>query len=517
MLASMLRQQRTLATSAASEFACCYHCCASASLYSSPSSSCSSLYFPSNRSSPPPPGPPSAPPPLLPSYPLHSSSSSPLFASSSSSFSVGRSPRSPPPSAQISIRSLHLQEAHAQGFLAQYGVSVPRGCLANTAREAEHCAKELGEDIDYVIKAQVLAGGRGLGYFSENGFQGGVHVCTSASQVKDIAGKMLGNHLVTKQTGEQGKLCSKVLVCERFYLRREKYLALLMDRNSGGPLFIGSVVGGTSIEDIAARHPEAIVHMPVDSSKQELGELEVTEFCTKLGFAGASLSQAIANVRGIYKLFNEKDCTLIEINPFAETHDGRVLACDAKLNFDDNAAYRQEEVFALRDIEQEDPREVAASRYDLNYVGLDGSIGCMVNGAGLAMATMDIIKLHGGRPANFLDVGGGANKQQVVEALRILQNDPNVKAIMVNIFGGIMRCDIIGLGIIHASQEVGLYKPLVVRLEGTNQEKARELLEESGMKVMFCTDFDDAARKVVKMAEIVQLAEHAELDVSFAM
>eukprot|EP00922_Rhytidocystis_sp_ex-Travisia-forbesii_P003321 GHVS01004860.1.p1 GENE.GHVS01004860.1~~GHVS01004860.1.p1 ORF type:complete len:542 (+),score=113.42 GHVS01004860.1:166-1626(+) len=422
----------------------------------------------------------------------------------------------PPPNHLSSVRYLHLHEAYSQAILSEYGVACPNGSLAATAREAGHCATQLGEDIDYVVKAQVLAGGRGLGHFAENGFQGGVHVCTSAAQVKEVAAKMLGNHLVTKQTGEQGKLCKNVLVCERFYLRREKYLALLMDRNSGGPLLIGSVVGGTSIEDIAARHPEAIVQMPIDISKGIVEE-DVTEFCKKLGFSGSSLTQAVQSVRGIYKLFTEKDCTLIEINPFAETHDGRVLACDAKLNFDDNAEYRQKDIFALRDVEQEDPREVAASRYDLNYVGLDGTIGCMVNGAGLAMATMDIIKLHGGNPANFLDVGGGANKQQVVEALRILQNDPNVKAIMVNIFGGIMRCDTIGLGIIHASQEVGLYKPLVVRLEGTNQEKARELLDESGMKVMFCTDFDDAAKKVVKMAQIIQLAENAELDVSFAM
>eukprot|EP00922_Rhytidocystis_sp_ex-Travisia-forbesii_P051042 GHVS01075801.1.p1 GENE.GHVS01075801.1~~GHVS01075801.1.p1 ORF type:complete len:496 (+),score=91.16 GHVS01075801.1:129-1616(+) len=415
-----------------------------------------------------------------------------------------------------SIRFLHLHEAHAQSLLSEYGVDCARGCLATTPREAEHCANELGHDIDYVVKAQVLAGGRGLGHFRENGFQGGVHVCSSAKQVKEMAGKMLNNHLVTKQTGTEGKPCNSVLVCERFYLRREKYLALLMDRDAGGPLFIGSLVGGTSIEDIAARHPESIIKLPVDVFKG-LSEEEATDFCKRLGFSGLSLSQAVKNIKGVYNLFVDKDCTLIEINPFAETHDGRVLACDAKLNFDDNAEYRQKDVFALRDVQQEDEREVAASRYDLNYVGLDGTIGCMVNGAGLAMATMDIIKLHGGSPANFLDVGGGANKQQVVEALRILQNDPKVKAIMVNIFGGIMRCDTIGLGIIHASQEVGLYKPLVVRLEGTNQEKARELLEQSGMKVMFCTNFDDAAKKVVKMAEIVQLAENAELDVSFAM
>jgi len=279
---------------------------------------------------------------------------------------------------------------------------------------------------------------------------------------------------------------------------------------------IGSRVGGMNIEDIAHRHPEAIIKMPIDINAG-LSDAMAREFAEKLDFDEEQVDQAAQNIVGLYNMFVDKDCTLIEVNPFAETHDGRVMVCDAKVNFDDNAAYRQKEVHAMRDVTQEDWREVSAARYDLNYVGLDGNIGCMVNGAGLAMATMDIIKLHGGSPANFLDVGGGASKAQVMEAFRILQNDPQVSAILVNIFGGIMRCDTIALGIISATQELGLSKPLVVRLEGTNQEQARKLIEDSGLRMLAINDLDTAAQKAVKMAQIMDLAKKADLEVEFAL
>ncbi|CEL98573.1 unnamed protein product [Vitrella brassicaformis CCMP3155] len=416
-------------------------------------------------------------------------------------------------------RWLNLHEYQSVQVMQSYHVHTPKGLPAFTGREAEAAASALQAeqgDIDFVVKAQVLAGGRGLGYFKENGFQGGVHQCQSPSKVKEIAKKMLGNTLVTKQTGEAGKPCNAIFVCERLYLRREKYFAILMDRSSGGPLMIGSAVGGTSIEDIAAKDPTAIVKMPIDITVG-LSEAQAREFAEKLAFEGDRVDQAAQCIMGLYKMFIDKDCTLVEINPFAETHDGRVMVCDAKVNFDDNAEFRHEDIFEMRDTTQEDPREVQAARFDLNYVGLDGNIGCMVNGAGLAMATMDIIKLNGGSPANFLDVGGGASKTQVVEAFRILQNDPKVKAILVNIFGGIMRCDTIALGVIHASQEIGLSKPLVVRLEGTNQEQAKKLIDESGLKMLFSTDLSESASKAVKMAEIIELAESAELDVAFAL
>eukprot|EP00916_Digyalum_oweni_P014140 GHVL01023190.1.p1 GENE.GHVL01023190.1~~GHVL01023190.1.p1 ORF type:complete len:328 (+),score=53.08 GHVL01023190.1:339-1322(+) len=325
---------------------------------------------------------------------------------------------------------------------------------------------------------------------------------------------MLGHTIVTKQTGPEGKLCGEVLVCERFYIRKERYFAIVNDRASGGPVLIGSSVGGTSIEEIAERHPNSILKLPLDIEKG-LSDDEARKFAEGLGFTETKLDQAAQTIGSLYKLFIERDCTLLEINPFAETHDGRVIVCDAKINFDDNAKFRQASIHDLRDVTQEDDREIQASRYDLNYVGLDGDIGCLVNGAGLAMATMDVIKLNGGNPANFLDVGGGATRRQVLEAFRILHNDPKVQSILVNIFGGIMRCDIISLGIIAASQELGIAKPLVVRLEGTNKDQAMSIIEDSGLRMQFTDDLNLAAKRAVKMAEIVRLAKSANLDISF--
>eukprot|EP00388_Colpodella_angusta_P016243 GDKJ01040245.1.p1 GENE.GDKJ01040245.1~~GDKJ01040245.1.p1 ORF type:complete len:442 (-),score=144.97 GDKJ01040245.1:995-2320(-) len=415
----------------------------------------------------------------------------------------------------VQKRFLNLHEYQSLQLMKTFGVSVPRFEAAVTPREVSVACQNLG-DCDYVVKAQVLAGGRGLGYFKENGFQGGVHVVTSAAQAQETAAKMLGNTLITKQTGEQGKPCKTVLIAERFYIRKEKYLAILMDRASGGPIMIGSSVGGMNIEDIAHNHPEAIVRLPV-SLKDGLSDAQAKEFAQKLDFSESQLPEAVKIVKGLYKMFIEKDCTMVEVNPLAETADGRVMVCDAKVNFDDNAAFRQGALHNQRDTSQEDPREVAASRFDLNYVGLDGNIGCMVNGAGLAMATMDIIKLNGGSPANFLDIGGGASENQVVEAFRILQNDPNVKAILVNIFGGIMRCDLVALGIISATQKLGLSKPLVVRLEGTKQDEAKKLIDESGLKMVFCNDLSLAAQRAVKMTEIMSIAESSGLKIGFEL
>eukprot|EP00919_Chromeraceae_sp_WS-2016_P010506 GHVR01024536.1.p1 GENE.GHVR01024536.1~~GHVR01024536.1.p1 ORF type:complete len:444 (+),score=103.55 GHVR01024536.1:23-1333(+) len=413
-------------------------------------------------------------------------------------------------------RCLDLHEYQSMTIMSEFGVAVPRFQAVFSPREAEYACSKLG-DVDYVVKAQVLTGGRGLGYFKENDFEGGVHICSTPEAVKSTVRKMIGNTLVTKQTGEAGKPCNCVLIAERFYLRREKYFAIMLDRESLGPVLIGSQYGGMNIEDVAAKRPQSIVKMKVDVGAKDLSAAQAREFAEKLGFEGEQLDMAAQNIQALYKMFNERDCTLIEVNPFAETHDGRAIVCDAKVNYDDNASYRQEALFSLRDVSQEDPREVHASRFDLNYVGLEGSIGCMVNGAGLALSTMDIIKLHGGSPANFLDVGGGASKEQVVEALRILQQDPHVKSILVNIFGGIMRCDTIALGMIAASQQVGLSKPLVVRLQGTKQREAAKLIDESGLRMLAIGDLDQAAKKAVKMAEIMDIATHAGLNVEFEM
>eukprot|EP00923_Selenidium_pygospionis_P058077 GHVN01101898.1.p1 GENE.GHVN01101898.1~~GHVN01101898.1.p1 ORF type:complete len:446 (+),score=76.63 GHVN01101898.1:58-1395(+) len=417
------------------------------------------------------------------------------------------------------LRRFNIHEYQSVHIMNRYGILTPKGGSAHSPREArevvESLKKEMG-DVDFIVKAQVLAGGRGLGKFKSPPLEGGVHVCTSAKQVCDYAEQMIGNTLVTTQTGPEGKICKTLLICERVYIRRERYFAILMDRTVQGPLLVGSSEGGTDIEEIALRHPEAIKKMAIDIATG-LTDEQAKEFAKRIGFESTKVDEAADAFMKLYKMFIEKDCTQIEINPFAELSDGRVMVCDAKVNFDDNAEFRQKSLFEKKDASQHDPRETYAEQHGLNYVGLDGNIGCMVNGAGLAMATMDMIAYYNGQPANFLDVGGGASQSQVVEALRILQNDPKVQSIFINIFGGIMRCDVIALGIVHATQEVHLSKPLVVRLQGTNQEEAKTILEESGLRLMYSSDFDEAARKVVKMAAILDLAQSAALDVSFAM
>jgi succinyl-CoA synthetase beta subunit len=368
-----------------------------------------------------------------------------------------------------------------------------------------------------VIKSMVLAGGRGLGTFS-NGFKGGVHLCNKPGDVETFAGKMLGNNLITKQTTADGLPCNKVMLAERIYMRREMYLSIMLDRGAGGPIFIASPAGGTSIEDVAEETPELIFKQPVDIMTGMTDD-QCEFVATSLGFIPGSggHAEAMKVVRNLYEVFTKHDCTLVEVNPLAETSDGRVLVCDAKLNFDDNAEWRQKDVFNYRDMTQEDSREVEAAKYDLNYIGLTGSIGCMVNGAGLAMATMDIIKLKGGDPANFLDVGGGANEEQVQKAFELLNADPNVKCILVNIFGGIMRCDVIAMGIINAAQAIGMKKPIIVRLKGTNVEEAKKLIQGCAHKMILTDDLDDAANKAVHVAEICTRADDVGLEVQFNM
>jgi len=365
----------------------------------------------------------------------------------------------------LQSRNLSIHEHHSLNLLKNAGIKIPDGDVATSSHEALQIASNL-KSKDSVIKAQVLAGGRGKGHF-ESGLKGGVKLAYSPSEVKEIASKMLGNKLVTKQTGEKGRICEKVLVVERMYLRREFYFAILMERgmNRFGPVLVGSNQGGMDIEAVASSNPEAIIKKYVDINKG-LNFKEAEELAVQMGFCDSTKSQAADTFIKLYNLFIARDATLVEINPLSEDINGEVLCMDAKLNFDDNASHRQKEIFALRDWAQEDERDVIAARHDLNYIGLDGNIGCLVNGAGLAMATMDIIKLHGGLPANFLDVGGGATADQVMEAFKLITSDQNVNAILVNIFGGIMKCDVIAEGIVQAAKQLDLSVPIVVRLQG---------------------------------------------------
>jgi len=375
------------------------------------------------------------------------------------------------------------------------GVNVPFGIAANSVDEAVAAAKEIG-DPQVVIKSQILAGGRGLGTFT-NGLQGGVHIIDT-EEVEDYASKMLGGTLVTKQSGAAGKPVNTVLLAKKMQLAKEFYFAIMMDRASQGPLIIACSEGGTSIEDLAESNPEKIIKVPV-SLQEGITPAQVQTVVEGLGVSGDKAA-AGKQIEALYNLFVDKDCTMVEVNPLAEDVDGNLIAADAKIGFDDNASFRQADIFEKRDWTQEDPREVEASKFDLNYIGFDGAIGFMVNGAGLAMATMDAVSLHGGTPANFLDVGGAADTEQIKGAFSIISQDPNVKAILVNIFGGIMRCDVIAEGIIKASKDLSLEIPVVVRLEGTNVELGKQMLNDSGLALITADDLDDAATKVVKLA-----------------
>jgi succinyl-CoA synthetase beta subunit len=379
--------------------------------------------------------------------------------------------------------------------MASFGVRVQRGKVANTSEEALKVATWLRETgaKELICKAQIHAGGRGKGTFKD-GYKSGVHICAAPEEVSEAASHMIGNSLITKQTTSEGQPCHRVLVHEGINFNKEFYLAILMDRATHGPVIVASTAGGMEIEEVAHTSPEKIFTVPV-SFFEGLQPEHTAKVASALGFEGEAYEDARVQIANLFNLFMKCDCTQVEINPFVLATDGKVYCVDAKLGFDDNAEFRQKQIYSMRDIAQEDPREVAASKFNLNYVGLDGNIGCMVNGAGLAMATMDIIKLYGGEPANFLDVGGGANEKQVEEAFKIILADSKVQAVLVNIFGGIMKCDTIATGIINAAKKLKLTKPLVVRLQGTNVEKGMKLLKESGINCTTAVDLDDAAKK----------------------
>ena len=393
---------------------------------------------------------------------------------------------------------MNIHEYQAKALLRQYGAPVSDGRPVLRAEEAKTAAGEIDGPL-WVVKAQIHAGGRGKGHFKEPeaGEKGGVRLAKSVEEAAQLAKQMLGRTLITHQTGAPGKQVNRIYIEDGSDIARELYLALLVDRQTSRVAFVCSTEGGMDIEEVAAKTPEKILTFSVDPASG-LSDFHGRRVAFALGLQGAQVKQCVGLIRTLYKLFLEKDMEMLEINPLIVTPAGDLKCLDAKMGFDGNAIYRHPDIAALRDETEEDPKELAASKFDLNYIALDGEIGCMVNGAGLAMATMDIIKLYGAEPANFLDVGGGATKEKVTEAFKIITSDPNVKGILVNIFGGIMRCDIIAEGVVAAVKEVGLKVPLVVRLEGTNVEKGKEIINTSGLNVIAADDLSDAAQKIVK-------------------
>ena len=383
---------------------------------------------------------------------------------------------------------MNIHEYQAKSLMSKFGVAVPRGAVAYTADEAEAAARNLGGSI-WAVKAQIHAGGRGKA--------GGIKIARSLSEVREHAGKMIGMTLVTKQTGPAGREVKRVYIESGCDIKRELYLGLLIDRATSRITVMASAEGGMDIEEVAATHPEKIIKVAIDPATGLMGH-HARRIAYGLGLEGPQVGSAVKFMSAMYKAFTELDASIVEINPMIVTGAGEVMALDAKMSFDDNALFRQKEVSELRDEDEEDPAEVEAGKHGLNYIKLDGSIGCLVNGAGLAMATMDIIKLYGGSPANFLDVGGGATKERVTAAFKIILSDPNVEGILVNIFGGIMRCDVIAEGVVAAAREIGLQVPLVVRLEGTNVELGKKILRESGLAILSAENLADAAEKVVK-------------------
>ena len=388
---------------------------------------------------------------------------------------------------------MNIHEYQAKELLQQYGVTVPRGKVAFTVDEAVQVAKELGTDV-VVVKAQIHAGGRGKA--------GGVKIAKSLDEVRTYAEELLGKVLVTHQTGPEGKEVKRLLIEEGCAIDQEYYIGLVVDRSSDRVVMMASSEGGTEIEEVAAKTPEKI-HKEYIDPLTGLLPFQARRLAYKIGIPAPLVNKAVKFMIGLYNVFVEKDCSIAEINPLVTTKDGEVLALDAKLNFDDNALYRHPELLEYRDLDEEDPKEVEASKYDLSYVALDGNIGCMVNGAGLAMATMDIIKHYGGEPANFLDVGGGATAEKVTEAFKIILSDEKVKGIFVNIFGGIMKCDVIAEGVVTAAKEVGLSVPLVVRLEGTNVDLGKDILRNSGLDIVPAETMADGAQKIVELVSRV--------------
>jgi succinyl-CoA synthetase beta subunit len=382
---------------------------------------------------------------------------------------------------------MNIHEYQAKALLKDYGVAILRGQIAYTPEDAEAAARELGGPR-WVVKAQIHAGGRGKG--------GGVKLARSVEEVRQLAGQMLGMTLVTHQTGPVGRQVRRVYVEDGCEIARELYLGVVIDRAAARVTFMASTEGGVEIEEVAARTPDKIIKVAIDPATG-FQPFHGRQIAFGLGLEGKQVSKAVGFIRGLYRAFTELDASLVEINPLVVTAAGDLVALDAKMNFDSNALYRQPRVLELRDLDEEDPHEIEASRHELNYIKLDGNIGCMVNGAGLAMATMDIIKLYGGAPANFLDVGGGATKERVTAAFKLLLSDPKVEGVLINIFGGIMRCDVIAEGVVAAAREVNLGVPLVVRLEGTNVELGKQILSESRLAITAASDLADAADRVV--------------------
>ena len=381
---------------------------------------------------------------------------------------------------------MKIHEYQAKQILVRYGVRIPRGEVAYTKEEARDIANKIGGTV--VVKAQIHAGGRGKG--------GGVKLAKSPDEAAEIAGRMLGMNLVTAQTGPEGRKVQKVLIEEGLDIRKELYLGIVIDRQTGSPVFMASASGGMDIEEVAAKNPELILKEHIQAGFG-LQAFQARRLAFGLGLANELVNDAVQFMIALYRAFEDTDASLAEINPFLVTGDNKVYALDAKMNFDDNALYRHKDINELRDLNEEEPLEIEASQFGLNYIKLDGNVACMVNGAGLAMGTMDIIKLAGGRPANFLDVGGGASAEQVKNAFRILLSDKNVKAVLINIFGGIMRCDIVASGVVEAAKAIGIKVPVVVRLEGTNVEQGQEILRQSGLNFIIAEGMKDAAEKVV--------------------
>ena len=393
---------------------------------------------------------------------------------------------------------MNIHEYQAKSLLRSYGIPVSDGRAVTKAEEAKTAAGELDGPL-WVVKAQIHAGGRGKGKFkeAEAGEKGGVRLARSVGEAAEFARQMLGRTLVTVQTGPAGKQVNRIYIEDGSDIARELYLAMLIDRGTSRISFVVSTEGGMSIEDVAHDTPEKIISFDIDPATG-LSDFHGRRVAFALGLEGNQVKQCVGIVKSLYKMFVEKDMEMLEINPLVVMTDGNLKLLDAKMSFDGNAIYRHPDIAALRDETEEDPKELAASKFDLNYIALDGEIGCMVNGAGLAMATMDIIKLYGAEPANFLDVGGGATREKVTEAFKIITSDPQVKGILVNIFGGIMRCDVIAEGVIAAVKEVGLKVPLVVRLEGTNVDLGKDIIRNSGLNVIAADNLSDAAQKIVK-------------------
>jgi succinyl-CoA synthetase beta subunit len=384
---------------------------------------------------------------------------------------------------------MNIHEYQGKEILRKYGVTVPNGRVAFSVDEAVEASKELGTDV-VVVKAQIHAGGRGKA--------GGVKVARNLDEVRTYASELLGKTLVTHQTGPEGKEVKRLLIEEGCDIKKEYYVGLVVDRATSRVVLMASEEGGTEIEEVAAKTPEKIFKEYIDPAVG-LQAFQARRIAFNINIPKELVNQAVKFMMGLYQVFVEKDCSIAEINPLVVTGDGKVMALDAKLNFDSNALYRHKELLEYRDLDEEDPKEIEASKYDLNYIALDGNIGCMVNGAGLAMATMDIIKYYGGEPANFLDVGGGATAEKVTEAFKIILSDNKVKGIFVNIFGGIMKCDVIANGIVEATKQVGLQLPLVVRLEGTNVELGKKILAESGLNITPAESMADGAQKIVSL------------------